>query len=371
MHDRGHEFQTRTDSWDTYMPYVAALGSPNGNPGTPWWYRGPVTAAIGSLPGQGLPEWSISSSEIDEDGARAITASAPTAPQAGFGQFLGELREGLPSLVGAKTVINAKKRGGPTGGDLGNEWVNHNFATMPLASDIVKTARAMLNVNSALQQLLLDNGKAVRRRRTLYEKKDYIQKPNQTLQLVIPPMIAKGSVTGSFLSPSGVTCTVSDEINVECKFASAFSYFLGNVEDFLDASTVYEQRARSLLGASITPSVIWELTPWSWLIDWNYNFGGFLKAAEMFSSDNLVMRYGYIMHTVRATRYYTATMPIYSERTHEYLGIPTFVASTTWKNRRRATPYGFGLNVANFSPKRWSILGALGMTKGHQALHVD
>jgi hypothetical protein len=308
---------------------------------------------------------------IDEDGARAIQAASPTAPQAGFGQFLGELREGLPSLIGARTVIQAKKRGSPHAGDLSDEWVNHNFATMPLAGDIVKTTRALFGAQNALKQLVHDSGKNVRRRRTLYETSEYFTRPSVSLTLTIPPMIGKGSVSSSFITPRTATYTVSDHVKVRCTFASAFTYFLQHVEGKLDELQAYEERARLLLGAPITPSVIWELTPWSWLIDWNYNFGGLLKTAEMFSSDNLVMRYGYIMHEVRATRYYTAPGMLSAVRDGQTLGTPTFSATTLWKNRKRATPYGFGLDAGAFSPKQWSIIGALGMSKGHQALRVD
>jgi hypothetical protein len=35
---------------------------------------------------------------------------------------------------------------------------------------------------------------------------------------------------------------------------------------------------RSLLGITIDASTVWELIPFSWLIDWGFNIGAFLKA---------------------------------------------------------------------------------------------
>jgi hypothetical protein len=67
------------------------------------------------------------------------------------------------------------------------------------------------------------------------------------------------------------------------------------------------------------------------------------------------MRHTVVTRTVRgnpATFYsYPDTVPISSLYRSER------------KERWKATPYGFGLNMAGFTDQQWAILAALGMTK--------
>jgi hypothetical protein len=83
------------------------------------------------------------------------------------------------------------------------------------------------------------------------------------------------------------------------------------------------------------------------------------------SNDSLVLRWGYIMchYTCRDT-YLLDGVAVKGST-----GGPrsqTFV--TDVKTRYRATPYGFGLDIASFSPRQWAILGALGISRAQGML---
>jgi hypothetical protein len=123
-----------------------------------------------------------------------------------------------------------------------------------------------------------------------------------------------------------------------------------------------------LLNPKITPSTLWELAPWSWLVDWNLRIGDTIRANELNANDLLIMHYGYAMeHTVyttnmswRATGPLTGTNPSFS-------GVPTrggYFATTEYKRRIRANPYGFRTGgTGNLTGGQTAILGALGLTK--------
>jgi hypothetical protein len=122
----------------------------------------------------------------------------------------------------------------------------------------------------------------------------------------------------------------------------------------------YASLARKLVGFRLSPEVLWELQPWSWLVDWVFNVGQILENIESFQTDGLVMRYGYLMCTDVVS---TETTAIFSNGVFNRLGPITKRATVTRKLRVRATPYGFGLDPATWSPERWAILAALGLTK--------
>jgi hypothetical protein len=122
---------------------------------------------------------------------------------------------------------------------------------------------------------------------------------------------------------------------------------------------LYASFARKLVGARISPEVLWELQPWSWLVDWYFNIGQILENIESFQTDGLVARYAYLMCTDVVTCDVATSR--YSLR--GYLGEVSRRTVVTRKQRIRASPYGFGTNPATWSPERWAILAALGLTK--------
>lgn len=116
------------------------------------------------------------------------------------------------------------------------------------------------------------------------------------------------------------------------------------------------------LGLEPTPDVLWQVTPWSWAVDWFSNTGDVISNWSSFHIDGLVMRWGYVMeHTL-----ITDTYSLIGARTFDGVARPvsdvTFVTET--KVRRKANPYGFGVSYGALSAFQSSILVALGMSKG-------
>jgi hypothetical protein len=120
-------------------------------------------------------------------------------------------------------------------------------------------------------------------------------------------------------------------------------------------------QARLLYGLELSPEVVWNLAPWSWLIDWVAEVGPLMINVSAFSQDGLVLRYGYVMEENfrRVTRInQRANVPRGTDLPREVR--ETFTGKRLM--RRKATPYGFGLDFGGFSARQWSILGALGIT---------
>lgn len=358
--DNGHEFRvSKNIRENAIMQTLRYPGGPAGD----YVYRGPIELS-----------WPFASPWIDayeympnlkEVGASFIRNTIPTRPVAALTAFLGELREGLPRLVG---VALAKQRAIKS---VGGEYLNVTFGWKPLASDIQKLARSVRRGNALVRQLERDSGRNVRRKRAgrwETESKDF---GTSNMNCWLPSFDRPPyDVTNQYLlSPRQVRVQVFDNVRSRSWFAGAYTYHWSTGDDLLGRLDEFERQANYLLGTRLTPDTIWQLTPWSWLFDWFANMGTILGNAEAFTEDSLVLRYGYLMHEIHATRYLiSAPVPT---NTWEGRSAPVLITyESVIKTRTRATPYGFGLDVGNFSPSKWAILGALGMSKSPGALRL-
>jgi len=362
--DTGHPF--RTDKTTVTHETVGVSWSCN--------YFGSRYTADGYIIPQ-LGAWSAwptiavaSESDLDSVGRHAISLTAPTQSEAALAQFLGELREGLPKLTGLQTLkggVNAKT----LHRDLADEHLNLQFGTVPLIRDIEAMARGVLDFHEKTRQFRRDSDRSIRRGVTLRDD----------TQVIIREASRSGAPTMSGGLPNGLDprtvfylntgrYNVVDTTSTKQWFKGAFTYHVAEAHSFLGKMDEYEQLANHLLGSRITVSTLWELTPWSWLVDWFADVGTFVQNVSLLHDDSLVLRYGYVMSEQSVTRRHTqsgmvprGTGPTACSR----------VVSVTTKQRRKATPYGFGVDLQSLSPRRWSILGALGLTRGPRTLRTD
>jgi len=362
-YDNGHEFRSfkRKNSLQSTR---IEMSNPSG------WriYVGPVWPKIDRVMLSPYPDFTApTSNQISRDGSRAIEMTAPTAPEAGLAQFLGELREKLPAVVGL-----ASYREGVSAKAIGGEHLNVQFGIKPFKSDIQKLARQVLTFRKVLDQFKRDAGASrhLRRRCTVSEGHD-VSIFSEGLAIPNGMTTLGGTEPWSDYATSDTSLyRVIDTSNTKAWFSGAFTYHLAEATDFLSKLERYEQMANNLLGSRFGVDTLWELTPWSWLVDWELDVGGFLHNIELLHNDSLVLRYGYMMHETHAERIYSAISPVI-DRKGNHCGIPMASYSVHQKTRTRATPYGFGLNVDNFNPRQWAILGALGLTKTPGKLRIS
>lgn len=297
-------------------------------------------------------------------GNKAIAQSAPTAPEAGLAQLIGELGQ-LPSLPGLALFKNRSAR------SVGGEYLNVEFGIKPMIRDIQSLARSVLESKKILEQYKRDAEKVVRRRVTLVDeevKRDFVA--SQSISSGIGGMTLNGQsysmATFSVVPPTRAPALLERKESVW--FSGAFSYHLMETDTLLGKLAAYEQLANKLLGTRLDVSVVWELTPWSWLIDWFIDISSFLGRVNRLANDNLVLRYGYVMHEVHLEM--SILRPGFTNR--QGLVVPAGITTTHvhHKNRVRSTPYGFGFDVEALTPSRWAILAALGLTKAPGSLRA-
>jgi hypothetical protein len=120
--------------------------------------------------------------------------------------------------------------------------------------------------------------------------------------------------------------------------------------------------ARKLYGLELTPATVWNLAPWSWALDWEGTMGDVLHNVSRFAQDGLVMRYGYIMKETKVTSTYSLSAGLLKVDHPYSLGL-SFTVTATKKERRRATPFGFGVTPTALTSRQNAILGALALSK--------
>jgi hypothetical protein len=289
-------------------------------------------------------------------GTTAIAQTLPTNPVAGLSVTFGELREGFPKLIGSLAFKNGIK--GLLKGSS-EEYLNFEFGIKPLINDLLGWARAHSQADKIWNQFLRDSGKRIRRRYTFPKSREVLQDDVLANATVFPvaigaePELWQGGVYTFPMSRQYV-------LERERWFSGCFTYFADFEKSSLGEWKAHQRRLDLLYGVKITPEVIWNLAPWSWAADWFANTGSLITNLTRFGEDGLVMPYGYMMERSTMTNLYRMR-----NVTPRGYNIPdlTQILVRTIKVRRRATPYGFGLNEASFTPRQWAIIGALGLSR--------
>lgn len=354
-YDTGHTFQT-TQKYIEGLTQPHIFGSSSGGAIS---YEGPLVPR--SLSSGNAAWWDVGAFTSGRYGPSAIAATAPVNPTSTFGTgFYDSIIGGWPHLIGeqlAKQASILRK--------AGKEFLNLEFGWSPFVSDLRSSLGSALAVSNLLQQYQRDSGRVVRR---------YFRFPVEHTVLE-----DKTSPTGGVLQPSAISganwfsmlnvgaATTRDVVFQERQiwFKGAYSYFLDAGSDPISRVGQYVDQAQHLLGLEWTPELLWQVSPWSWLVDWHTQIGNSIKNASLFATDGLVIRWGYLMcHTILKHNI-TVNGLTFSGRPIASTAV-TFV--TEDKQRVKASPYGFGVDSSGFSNFQWSILAALGLTKAPRSL---
>lgn len=373
--DRGHPFELsrhtvmarqlnagRLDSYDQHwveggIPYLV-----------PNWTSSIANDVFrgGMTPGDPIP---YQETGLPAFAQSAYARSAPTSVIFDAGVFLGELLEGLPRLI--PDLL--------TKGDydffrsIGSDYLNAQFGWIPFVKSIQDAATALGRATAQLAQ----QGERVHRK------------------YAIPPVLTTGyhdatNVTSN-VSLGSVNGHLTRQMKEDLDFPDAGSsmlygapytggrihkmrkverWFEGEFSSFYKLGfdpTDYFSRLDQLVKFDITPETLWELAPWSWLVDWNLRIGDSIAANQIAANDRIIMHYGYAMERTTYRSLHSLTHAKNVVGSVQYTGYPANAdvsIQTEYKRRIRANPYGFRVTTPSaFSAGQLAILGALGLTK--------
>jgi hypothetical protein len=305
------------------------------------WYIGQVWPYVNVGAGSGIakPTW-LSTASLVPIGSTMVSRVLPTNPSAHLATFIGELisDKGVASLPGKIT-----RERGLSMKAAGGEYLNAEFGWLPFVSDLQDFARAIKNRNKIISQYDRASDTKIRRR--------YVYSDVATT-FTITGLCSDPALTTQLKSP-GYRSTLSRE---RIWFSGAFRYHVPLGNDFYSKALRYESHANRLLGTRITPEVVWNIAPWSWLGDWFGNTGDVLHNISALGTDGLAMQYGYAMRS--------KTQDMTDVAVSGPLQGSSLTTHSVAKQRINATPYGFGKLPSSLSKRQLAVLAALGMSRG-------
>lgn len=384
-YDSGHNFQKLTPRTQDGGFENFTLGCSLPNWYTNFWGEYFVPSGGDPLPLPSSITWGNTSESSSRQALanRLLSTMRPLAPDVSLIRFLGEFaKDGLPKLSG--TIFSQVRS--PSSGlrSLGSEYLNFVFALKPSVSDLKRIAEAVLRVNgraSTLRQELSALTVTSRDDRTL-RREESIQSSTPIL-IWGPNAIPVGSSPngpfsnysnwrnatfknhyGFSAGPGSLRCQVTTTYTRDFRVVAAWDVFVEDLLLHLDRMTSFTGYARSVLDMDVTPELIWDLTPWSWFVNWWFDLGGFLRKASAAFNDRMPLRYAYYMEHRAWNQVINPLRNVISPVVGTPFVPPIATFTSESKSRWRAYPYGFGVTFDGLSPFQVSVLAALGIANG-------
>lgn len=211
-----------------------------------------------------------------------------------------------------------------------------------MVDDLRSFATQIVDRKATLDQYHRDAGQKVRR--------EYHYPAQRSTTIYDGVRFQTGSVISGYAFVDG---RVEHTVETEYWFSGAFRYYIPGGNSTQDKWERYAAEADRLLGVDLTPEVLWNLAPWSWMLDWFGDVGDVMTNVSNLGADGTVMQYGYLMERKNIHQIWTSSFagqPLRSE------------VSYLTKRRMPASPYGFGVTFADLSAKQLAILAALGLS---------
>lgn len=374
-----HRLNRDTGSYDAGGPFYTSRVSYFINPGhvdNAYWfsagkfYSGPICGnfpTVAEMSEVGfdttLSYGASNESSLKGLGSTAISQSAPTNPAANLGTTLAEtFREGVPSLPGIQSWKNRTKAARAAG----SEYLNYQFGWHPLVSEVNDVTNAARHHRDIMNQYHRNEGRNTRRSFHFPSQRDTAFK----------------NVGGSFPLLFGVDTHMIDGEGVTSQrkisrvrettrwFEGCYTYALPSSTDSWRRGIGFGSDADQLFGLQLTPDVLWELTPWSWAVDWFTNTGDVINNVTNFGLAGLVLRYGYIMEeSIETITAEGGPQAFYSTDSGKVKQLRTISdpyscgLEIVTKRRVPASPFGFSIGWEGLSPTQLAITAALGITK--------
>jgi hypothetical protein len=307
-------------------------------------------------------------------GQHAIGVLAPAKSEVNIFGIIAEFLQGIPRLP-----FSSLEKWEGIARNGADEFLNFVFGIQPTVGDISKLVGVLTNVSSRLDQLQRDAGSGVRREWTL--PSTHVSQEFTGSQLLSQGTIryqtdwqdslnfrdfrSQGSA-GVPVEAQGVSYTSSVFLveKESFRFDGSFTYYLPTPEGWTNRWRSYADKVNRLIGYEPTRKVLWNLTPYSWLVDWMVDISAILRTADVAANDSLVVNWAYASRLLeRQVIQQTKYNAIDPDRKPALTNVSTMY-SVVRKERLRGNPYGFDLQTsANWTPIRFAILAALGISR--------
>jgi len=317
-----------------------------------------------------IKEYTHNGSSDNDLLAMGTTAIARTRPnESGFSssQALAELlKDGIPfrDLVTKKrweeiySIIRKRGAAAHSIKELADVFLEGEFGLAPLVSDIESMVRLVENSDKLTSKLHRDSLFGGTRTRYTFDSSTSSSSVNYGH---LPNNFFQGDDPRWLTNSTGVTKMTTTTVKKQW-FSGAWAIFMPDASPAENNLHQLSERLKTDWGVDWDIETIWNLAPWSWLVDWEFNMGDVIRNFSHFSDDSVLLRYGYIMESAKTTRSFARETAMVNDLNPTEAPFAFDVISTR-KHRLRATPYGFGKTFGGLSNLQKAILAAIGVTR--------
>ncbi len=318
---------------------------------------------------RGTPQFPDSTSEdalsrANSYGAQAYAALKPDTPDFSAAVSLAELRELPGQLQDAfKGFMRLYNRLPGKWSDAGKMHLATEFGWVPLISDIGNFSEAFIGRTKRFEQMLRDEGRPVRRRRNL--SKTGSDSKDASLQW----SWADWGTGNGDLSPVLVyQCYGDGRGGEEVAYQNTKVWCAGKSRYYLPPgprNDVWTRKLhRRILGLQADPATLYNLIPWSWLVDYFTGLGHFMDAISPGVADCVVFDYAFVMHHQTSGHRFNSWQNMNTTKGHGTTKVTGWCEEVhERKARQPASPFGWGIDEGDLTPRQASILVALGLSR--------
>lgn len=281
------------------------------------------------------------------------------------------LRGDLPSIVGNLRKFITQTDRKKFLSYAGSESLNIQFGWAPIIGEFANVLKILLQLDS-----MVYGDSNYRRHRAIdgptvsSSTRESGGFTNLNTPFNAGTVMVKGTTGGS----RGLQCATVEYLRTSTvtenyRFSAKFR---GLAKPDAKATRYYENAQRILRDLGVgDPAILWELTPWSWLIDYFAHIGQAITNASVYSpqSGQYAQDYAYwtrqTVHTVDVSdaRITQVLSPSDSFDELRITSRPSYVIRS--RVREHVSPFGFGTKFGSLSAGQLGILVSLGLARSH------
>lgn len=285
-------------------------------------------------------------------GATGYNRFRPGKPKVSLSVFLAELRE-LPRLLMTRASEFRHLSG------AGKGYLHYQFGWKPFLSDLQKMFSLQKQLEKEFAKIRRNNGEWKKVGGTLSDTLETLswEAGGAGVYPFTPPL------DGTFIEWGTPRVKGTYTKSRRIWYSARAKYYITAKQ--LDSPAWRANTIRKLYGLTITPSDVWELIPWTWLIDYFGNAGDVIANIVSTSAVDYVTKNSCVMcqTTIKHEQESLMTVIDHNSPGGQLPISGTLSIETVVKQRTPANPFGFGLTNDDLSGRQLAILGALGLSK--------
>lgn len=241
-------------------------------------FQGPMgTMSVGNLNSILATEQALADQQMNKHVFLMLSKCLPRSPLFGLARSIGELRD-YRHLGDLRKYTEDVRRRAYELKDIPNGYLSVQFGIAPLISDILTLVSLPGRVSKKLNRLIERSGKP-----TSYRTKIVLDLPYDKA-----PAFNFIRDSDGYGYEDSTTATRSAELRMA----------INSTFDFPPVSQpiLRDEVLVKLYGAEPSLKTLYDLTPWSWLVDWFTGFGYYLDAIEQVNTDPSLINYGWLTY---------------------------------------------------------------------------